>query len=213
MHPDAVLRGPLYIGDYAKVESGAEIREHTVSARTSSSRAAPSCTRPSSTTTCTSASTATSAAASSARTPTSCGPPGSRTARHRGRVPDRRRIDRAGQRPRLPVQDHRGRRVRQHLGDLGVPGPGAPLRRPRGVRHPERGDHARAGRTPRRRLRDHAQEGLHGHHRPRSLPSARRSSGRSSPRSRPAPSTYATWRTCRCRWPGSRPRGAAPAAS
>ncbi|KRV47947.1 mannose-1-phosphate guanyltransferase [Wenjunlia vitaminophila] len=28
--PDAVLRGPLYIGDYAKVEAGAEIREHTV---------------------------------------------------------------------------------------------------------------------------------------------------------------------------------------
>ncbi|SEN72651.1 mannose-1-phosphate guanyltransferase [Actinacidiphila rubida] len=30
VHPDAVLRGPLYIGDYAKVESGAEIREHSV---------------------------------------------------------------------------------------------------------------------------------------------------------------------------------------
>lgn len=30
VHPDAVLRGPLYIGDYAKVEAGAEIREHTV---------------------------------------------------------------------------------------------------------------------------------------------------------------------------------------
>lgn len=30
VHPDAVLRGPLYIGDYAKVEADAEIREHTV---------------------------------------------------------------------------------------------------------------------------------------------------------------------------------------
>ncbi|NJQ08176.1 mannose-1-phosphate guanyltransferase [Streptomyces lonarensis] len=30
VHPDATLRGPLYIGDYAKVETGAEIREHTV---------------------------------------------------------------------------------------------------------------------------------------------------------------------------------------
>ena len=30
MHPDAVLRGPLYIGDYAKVEAGAELREFTV---------------------------------------------------------------------------------------------------------------------------------------------------------------------------------------
>ncbi|MFE9336950.1 sugar phosphate nucleotidyltransferase [Streptomyces sp. NPDC007063] len=30
VHPDAVLRGPLYIGDYAKVEAGAEIREHSV---------------------------------------------------------------------------------------------------------------------------------------------------------------------------------------
>ncbi|CAM5557385.1 Mannose-1-phosphate guanyltransferase OS=Streptomyces antimycoticus OX=68175 GN=SANT12839_014000 PE=3 SV=1 [Streptomyces antimycoticus] len=28
--PEAVLRGPLYIGDYAKVEAGTEIREHTV---------------------------------------------------------------------------------------------------------------------------------------------------------------------------------------
>ncbi len=30
VHPDAVLRGPLYIGDYAKVEAGAELRELTV---------------------------------------------------------------------------------------------------------------------------------------------------------------------------------------
>ncbi|NYI05126.1 mannose-1-phosphate guanylyltransferase/phosphomannomutase [Allostreptomyces psammosilenae] len=28
--PEAVVRGPAYIGDYAKVEAGAEIREHTV---------------------------------------------------------------------------------------------------------------------------------------------------------------------------------------
>ncbi|MFC5907629.1 sugar phosphate nucleotidyltransferase [Streptacidiphilus monticola] len=28
--PEAVLRGPLYVGDYAKVEAGAEIREHSV---------------------------------------------------------------------------------------------------------------------------------------------------------------------------------------
>jgi mannose-1-phosphate guanylyltransferase/phosphomannomutase len=30
VHPDAILRGPLYIGDYAKVEAGAEIREHSI---------------------------------------------------------------------------------------------------------------------------------------------------------------------------------------
>jgi len=30
VHPDAVLRGPLFIGDYAKVEAGAELREFTV---------------------------------------------------------------------------------------------------------------------------------------------------------------------------------------
>jgi mannose-1-phosphate guanylyltransferase/phosphomannomutase len=30
VHPEAVLRGPLYIGDYAKVEAGAELREFTV---------------------------------------------------------------------------------------------------------------------------------------------------------------------------------------
>ncbi|MEW2226497.1 mannose-1-phosphate guanyltransferase, partial [Streptomyces sp. NPDC007044] len=29
-HHDAILRGPLFIGDYAKVEAGAEIREHSV---------------------------------------------------------------------------------------------------------------------------------------------------------------------------------------
>jgi mannose-1-phosphate guanylyltransferase / phosphomannomutase len=28
--PDAILKGPLYIGDYAKVEGGAELREYTV---------------------------------------------------------------------------------------------------------------------------------------------------------------------------------------
>lgn len=30
VHPDALLRGPLYVGDYAKVEAGAELREYTV---------------------------------------------------------------------------------------------------------------------------------------------------------------------------------------
>jgi mannose-1-phosphate guanylyltransferase/phosphomannomutase len=30
VHPEAVLRGPLYIGDYAKVEGGAELREFSV---------------------------------------------------------------------------------------------------------------------------------------------------------------------------------------
>jgi mannose-1-phosphate guanylyltransferase / phosphomannomutase len=30
VHPDAVLRGPLFIGDYAKVEANTEIREHSV---------------------------------------------------------------------------------------------------------------------------------------------------------------------------------------
>jgi mannose-1-phosphate guanylyltransferase/phosphomannomutase len=28
--PDAILKGPLYVGDYAKVEAGAELREYTV---------------------------------------------------------------------------------------------------------------------------------------------------------------------------------------
>jgi mannose-1-phosphate guanylyltransferase/phosphomannomutase len=30
VHPEAILRGPLYVGDYAKVEAGAELREYTV---------------------------------------------------------------------------------------------------------------------------------------------------------------------------------------
>jgi len=33
VHPDVVLKGPLYIGDYAKVEAGAELREYTVLGR------------------------------------------------------------------------------------------------------------------------------------------------------------------------------------
>ncbi len=33
VHPDAVLRGPVFIGDYAKVEAGAELREFTVIGR------------------------------------------------------------------------------------------------------------------------------------------------------------------------------------
>ncbi|HTE74454.1 MAG TPA: mannose-1-phosphate guanyltransferase [Actinomycetes bacterium] len=30
VHPEAVLKGPLYVGDYAKVEAGVELREYTV---------------------------------------------------------------------------------------------------------------------------------------------------------------------------------------
>jgi mannose-1-phosphate guanylyltransferase/phosphomannomutase len=30
VHPDAILKGPLFVGDYAKVEAGAELREYTV---------------------------------------------------------------------------------------------------------------------------------------------------------------------------------------
>ncbi len=30
VHPEAILKGPLYIGDYAKIEAGAELREFTV---------------------------------------------------------------------------------------------------------------------------------------------------------------------------------------
>ena len=30
VHPEAVLKGPLFVGDYAKVEAGAELREFTV---------------------------------------------------------------------------------------------------------------------------------------------------------------------------------------
>jgi mannose-1-phosphate guanylyltransferase/phosphomannomutase len=33
VHPDATLKGPLYIGDYSKVEAGVVLREHTVLGR------------------------------------------------------------------------------------------------------------------------------------------------------------------------------------
>jgi len=68
--PDAVLRGPLFVGDYAKVEAGAELREYTVWAATWWSSPARSCTGGAATTTCSAGRPPTCAAASSARTPT-----------------------------------------------------------------------------------------------------------------------------------------------
>ena len=59
------------------------------------------------------------------------------------------------------------------------PGPGASLRRPRRLRHPQRRDHPGAGRAAGRRLRDDPQEGLDRHHRAATTPVApARSSGR-----------------------------------
>ena len=69
----------------------------------------------------------------------------------RGRRGRRRRVrDRAGGLPLgrgqgLPVQDHRGRRGREHQRHLGVARPAHPVRAARRVRPGQRRDHARAG--------------------------------------------------------------------
>ena len=192
-HPDAVLKGPLYIGDYAKVEAGAELREFTVLGsnvvveerrlpapgrrpRQRLHRPADQPARP----------------ASSARTPTSCAAPGIEEGvvigdecviEEEAIVSDRR--------ARLPVQDRRGRRRRQHQTSSSSRAASAALFGPRGVSGivnveitPE------LARAAGRRLGDHAEEGHAPSPRPATSPGPRgRSSAPSSPRSPPAPST------------------------
>ena len=69
--PEAVLKGPLYIGDYAKVEAGRRAaRVHRARQQRRRQGRARSCTAPSCTTTSSSARRPTCGAASSARTPT-----------------------------------------------------------------------------------------------------------------------------------------------
>ena len=69
--PEAVLTGPLCIGEYAKIEAGAELREFTVvGSNVVVKEGAFSCTGPWCTTTCSSARESPCAAASSARRPT-----------------------------------------------------------------------------------------------------------------------------------------------
>ena len=115
VHPEAVLKGPLYVGDYAKVEAGAELREFTRprQQRRREERRLPA----------------------PRRRPrqrlhrTADQPAGlrhrqehrrhaRRPARggrgHRRRVRHRRGGDRLRRRQGLPVQDRRGRRGRQH---------------------------------------------------------------------------------------------------
>jgi mannose-1-phosphate guanylyltransferase/phosphomannomutase len=135
---EAVLRGPLFIGDYAKVEGGVEIREHTVLG----------------------SNVVVKRGAFLHKAVVHDNVRG-----HRGRVPGRGGVDHRGQCPRLPLQDHRGRCLRQHLGHLGVAQPGAPLRCPRRLRDHQCGDHAGAGRPAGRRVRHDVEEGRQGHHR------------------------------------------------
>ena len=130
--PEAVLRGPLYIGDYAKVEAGVEIREHTVIGSNVVVKTGAFLhkavvhdnvyigpqTQPA-------------RLRHRQEHRRDAGRPDRRRRGDRRRVPDRRGVDHRGQRAGLPVQDDRGRRVRQHLGDLGVPRAGPPVRRAR----------------------------------------------------------------------------------
>ena len=184
VHPDAVLKGPLYIGDYAKVEAGAELREFTVlgSNVVVKQRRVPAPRR-----------------RARQRVHRSADQPAglrhrqehrhhARRAGRRGRG-RRRRVrhrgggDPLGRRPDLPVQDRRGRRRRQHRRHLRVARPAHAVRPARRLRHRQRRDHPGARGAARRRLGDDPEEGRRRSPRRGTSRAPRvRSSGPSSPR-------------------------------
>lgn len=168
--PDAVLRGPLYIGDYAKVEAGVEIREHTVVGSNVVVKSGAFLHK------------------AVVHDNVYIGPHSNLRGCVIGKNTDIMRSARiedgavigdeclVGEESIVQgtcgstLQDDRGRRLRQHLRHLGVPRAGPSLRGARRHRDTERGDHPRAGGAAGRGLRDDPQEGRHGHHGPRPLP-------------------------------------------
>ena len=212
---DAVLTGPLCIGDYAKIEAGAHLREYTVIGSNVVVKEGAFLHR---------AVVHNNVYVGQGVTLRGC-VIGKNTdvmrlgqdrggRRRRGRVRDRARGVPVRRGEGLPVQDHRGGRGGQHQRDLGVQGAAHPVRPARGVRPDQRGDHPRAGRPAGQRLRHHAAQGLHRHHLAGRVPGRpRRSSARCRARSTPARSTSWTWRSSRCPWRGSRPPGTTTAAA
>ena len=141
--PEAILRGPLYIGDYAKVEAGAELREYTVLGSNVVVRSGAFLHR------------------AVVHDNVFIGPLANLRGCVVGKNTDVMRAARieegavlgdecvveeeaiiSPRRQGLPVQDHRGRRGHPLVGDLGVPGAAQPVRRARRLGHHQRRDHA-----------------------------------------------------------------------
>ena len=154
--PEALLSGPICVGDYAKVEAGAELREFTVLGSNVVVKEGAFLHR---------AVVHNNVYVGQGVTLRGCV-----IGADRGRRGGRRRVrDRAGGLPvrgrqGLPVQDHRGRRGGEYQRHLGIPRPAHPVRAARRVRPGQRGDHSGAVRAADQRLRDHAEEGVDGHH-------------------------------------------------
>jgi mannose-1-phosphate guanylyltransferase / phosphomannomutase len=141
IHPNARIEGPVIIGDYCRVEGNARLGEYTVLGTNVRVRAGADLQR------------------AVIHDNTYIG----ESVRLRGTtVAGRAQRGRQG----LPVQDRRGRRGHQQLDRVGVARLAQPVR-PGGRGRPgQRGRDPRDGDPGGHGLRDHAQEGRHGHHLP-----------------------------------------------
>ena len=215
VHPDAVLRGPLYIGDYAKVEAGAELREFTVLGSNVVVKTGAFLHR------------------AVVHDNVFIGPQTNLRACVIGKNTDVMRAARIEEGAVIgdecvieeeaivsagvkiyPFKTVEAGAVVNANVILESRGQRTPVRPARRLRHRQRRDHPRARRPARRRVRHDAAQGLDRHHVARRLPGRPCAQARGHRRAhRPAPSTCSTSRSCRCRSRGWRPPGAAPAAS
>ena len=158
--PEALLSGPLCIGDYAKIEAGAQLREFTVVGSNVVVKEGAFLHR---------AVVHNNVYVGQGDDPArlchrqehrrdGLGPDRGGRGR-RGRVRDRAGGIRVGRGEGLPVQDHRGGRGGEHQRHLGVARAAHAVRPAGGVRPDQRGDHPRALRPARQRLRHHPEKG------------------------------------------------------
>lgn len=167
VHPDAVLRGPLYIGDYAKVEADVELREHTVLGSNVVVKTGAFLHR---------AVVHDNVYIGQHSNLRGCVVGKNTDIMRAARIEDGAVIGDEclvgeesiiqGNVRVYPFKTIEAGCVCQHVGDLGVPRTGESLRRPRCLRDPERRDHAGAGRTAGGGVRDDPEEGVHRHHGP-----------------------------------------------
>ncbi len=169
--PDAVLTGPVCVGDYAKIEAGAQLRQYTVVGSNVIVKEGAFLHR---------AVVHNNVYVGRGVTMRGCvigkktDVMGAARIEEGAVVGDECVIEpdayvSAG-RQGVPVQDHRGRGGRQHQRDLGVPRPAHPVRGRRSVRPGQRGDHPGAVRPAGQRLRHHAAQGQHRDHLARRVP-------------------------------------------
>ena len=140
--PDAILTGPLCIGDYAKIEGGAQLREYTVIGSNVVVKEGAFLHR---------AIVHNNVYVGIGATLRGCVIGKNTDVMASARIEEAAVVGdecviepeayvSAG-RPGLPVQDHRGRRCRQHQRDLGVARPAHPVRPARCLRARQRRDH------------------------------------------------------------------------